>query len=88
MYMHETYTHSRVKLYEKSIKVILKLMEVIGFSVLKKKKKQDSIKNAHRHKPGAGGDGGFCDRGGPRDIVYSGNMGAIAPLRTANGALF
>ena len=26
--------------------------------------------------------------GGPRDIAYSGNMGAIAPIRTANGALF
>ena len=25
---------------------------------------------------------------GPRDIVYSGNMGAIAPIRTANGALY
>ena len=24
----------------------------------------------------------------PRDIVYSGNMGEIAPIRTANGALF
>ena len=29
-------------------------------------------------------DRGFCDRGGPRDTVYSGNMGAIAPIRTAN----
>ena len=26
--------------------------------------------------------------GGPRAIAYSGNMGAIAPIRTANGALF
>ena len=25
---------------------------------------------------------------GPRDIVYSDNMGAIAPIRIANGALF
>ena len=36
-----------------------------------------------------GADGGFCDRGGlARDIAYSGNTGAIAPIRTANGALF
>ena len=27
-------------------------------------------------------------RWGPRYIVYSGNMGAIAPIRTANDALF
>ena len=34
-------------------------------------------------------DGRFCDRGGLiKDIVYSGNMGAIAPIRTANGALY
>ena len=26
--------------------------------------------------------------GGPRDIVYSGNMGAITPIRIANNALF
>ena len=33
----------------------------------------------------AGADGGFCDRGG---LVNSGNMCVIAPIRTANGALF
>ena len=35
----------------------------------------------------SGADGGFFDRRGP-DIVYGGNIGAIAPIRTANGALF
>ena len=33
-------------------------------------------------------DGGFCDRGGPRDTVDSGNVGMIVPIRTANGTLF
>ena len=35
----------------------------------------------------SGADGGFFDRRGP-DIVYGGNIGAISPSRTANGALF
>ena len=35
----------------------------------------------------AGADGGFCDRGG-QEIVYSDNMGVIASIRIANGALF
>ena len=36
-----------------------------------------------------GADRGFCDRGCLEIIiVYSGNMGAIAPIRTANGAPF
>ena len=35
----------------------------------------------------SGADGGLFDRRGP-DIVYGGNIGAIAPTRTANGALF
>ena len=30
----------------------------------------------------------FVIERGPRDIVYNGNMGAIAPISTANGALF
>ena len=30
----------------------------------------------------------FVIERGPRDIAYSGNMGAIAPISTANGALF
>ena len=32
---------------------------------------------------GVGADGGFCDRGGPRNIVYSGNMGTIVPTWSA-----
>ena len=35
-----------------------------------------------------GADGGFCDREGPRGTVLSGNMDAMAPIGTANGALF
>ena len=41
---------------------------------------------------GAAGNQGrtedFVMGGGPRDIVYSGNMGAITPIRTANDAFF
>ena len=44
--------------------------------------------------PLTGADGGFCDRGG-LELWYtaagaydSGNLGAIAPIRTAKGALF